>query len=71
VLFYGRDWSPAINAQAEDRCHRIGQKGTVNIQTPIVRGTVEVAIDRKLRAKDADAQQALRSMTVHELMEAL
>lgn len=71
VLFLGRDWSPAINAQAEDRAHRMGQKGTVNVQIPIVRNTIELAIHRRLSVKDADAQQALRNMTLDELMEAL
>ena len=39
AIFMGRVWEPAINDQAEDRLHRMGQKGTVNIQVPIVRGT--------------------------------
>lgn len=71
VLFLGRDWSPAINWQAEDRAHRMGQKGTVNVQIPIVRKTIEVMIDRRLQAKDADATMALRSVTVEELMDEL
>jgi SNF2 family DNA or RNA helicase len=70
-IFLGRDWSPAVNFQAEDRLHRIGQKGTVNIQIPIVRGTIEVAIHKRLMAKDADAQQALRTVTIAQLKEAL
>lgn len=71
VLFLGRDWSPAINAQAEDRAHRLGQKGTVNVQIPIVRGTVEVMHHRKLVSKDADAQQALANTSIAELLENL
>jgi SWI/SNF-related matrix-associated actin-dependent regulator 1 of chromatin subfamily A len=71
VLFYGRDWSPAINSQAEDRCHRIGQKGTVNVQVPIVRDTVEVSIARRLCRKASSAEEALQPMTISEMMEAL
>jgi SNF2 family DNA or RNA helicase len=71
AIFLGRDWSPAVNHQAEDRLHRIGQKGTVNIQIPYVRGTIETLIHRKLMAKDADANQALVVVTVKELREAL
>lgn len=71
VVFYGRDWSPAINAQAADRCHRIGQTGTVNVQIPIVEGTFELYLHKKLRAKDADAAQALKTMTIGELRNAL
>ena len=70
-LFFGRDWSPAINAQAEDRCHRIGTKGTVNIQIPVVGKTVEELIDRRLASKDADARQALKTLTVRELLNQL
>ena len=71
VIFYGRDWSPAINSQAADRCHRIGQLGTVNVQVPIIRKTFEVYLHKKLAAKDADAQQALKTITIGELREAL
>lgn len=70
-IFLGRDWSPAVNHQAKDRLHRIGQKGTVNIQIPIVRNTIEKLIHKKLMAKDSDAQQALKTVTIKELKEAL
>ena len=71
VIFLTRDWSPAMNSQGEDRAHRFGQKGTVNVQIPIVRKTIEVLINRKLLAKGADAEQALRTLTIAELMESL
>jgi len=71
VLFYGRDWSPAINSQAHDRCHRIGQTGTVNIQVPIVLDTFEQYLHKKLTAKERDAEQSLRRVTVGELRKAL
>lgn len=71
VIFYGRDWSPAINSQAGDRCHRIGQTGTVNIQVPIVLGTFEAYLHKKLEAKERDAEQSLRSVTIGELRKAL
>ena len=71
VIFLTRDWSPAMNSQGEDRAHRFGQKGTVNVQVPIVRNTIERLIDKKLRTKGSDAQQALRTVTIQELMENL
>jgi SNF2 family DNA or RNA helicase len=71
VIFWGRDWSPFVNRQAEARCHRIGTKGTVQIQIPIVRGTIETMIHRKLMAKEADAEQALRFVSIKELKESL
>jgi SWI/SNF-related matrix-associated actin-dependent regulator 1 of chromatin subfamily A len=70
-IFHSRDWSPAVNAQAEDRCHRIGQKGTVNIQIPIVTNTVEKPIDKRLGDKADSAAAALKSLTVAELREML
>lgn len=71
VLFLGRDWSPAINSQFEDRTHRMGQKGTVNVQIPVVRKTIEVMLHRRLADKQADATQALKDLTLKELLEAL
>jgi SWI/SNF-related matrix-associated actin-dependent regulator 1 of chromatin subfamily A len=71
VIFLTRDWSPAMNSQGEDRAHRFGQKGTVNVQIPIVRNTIERLIHKKLLAKGVDAEQALRTVTIAELMENL
>lgn len=71
VLFLGRDWSHAINFQAMDRAHRDGQMGTVNVQIPVVRDTIEVLHHRRLQAKAEDADQALRELTVQQLLEAL
>ncbi|MCP4899975.1 MAG: DEAD/DEAH box helicase [bacterium] len=71
VLFLGRDWSPAVNEQGTDRTHRMGQAGTVNVQIPIVRKTIETMIHQRLAAKGAEADQALKTVTVQELMEAL
>ena len=39
VLFVEMDWCAATNNQAEDRCHRIGQKNNVNIWYLISKGT--------------------------------
>lgn len=41
VLFTEMDWCAANNIQAEDRCHRIGQKNNVNIWYLISKGTIE------------------------------
>ena len=71
VIFMGRDWSPAINEQAEDRAHRMGQRGTVNVQIPIMRGTIEEMIHKRLAAKASDAEGALRAITIGELRDAL
>ncbi len=59
VVFFGRDWSPAVNAQAEDRLHRIGQRGTVNVYIPLIRNSVESYIHERLEAKAKDASVVL------------
>jgi len=59
VVFFGRDWSPAVNAQAEDRLHRIGQRGTVNVYIPLIRNSVESYIHERLEAKAKDASIVL------------
>jgi SNF2 family DNA or RNA helicase len=69
AVFLGRDWSAAMNSQAEDRLHRIGQTGTVNVQIPLVINSVERLIDKKLKIKANDAERAL--VTLKDLMEEL
>lgn len=41
VMFADMDWSPEIHSQAEDRAHRIGQGGTVNVYYYILADTIE------------------------------
>jgi len=51
VVFLDRDWSPANNAQAEDRCHRDGQKNSVNIIDIVARNTVDQLRKKRLNMK--------------------
>lgn len=41
VIMAEMDWCPAINNQAEDRCHRIGQHSSVNAWYVIAKDTIE------------------------------
>lgn len=36
VIFYDSDWNPTMDAQAQDRCHRIGQTRDVHIYRSVV-----------------------------------
>lgn len=51
VVFLDRDWTPARNAQAEDRLHRIGQKNAVQVIDIIARNTVDYGHHQKLELK--------------------
>jgi SNF2 family DNA or RNA helicase len=47
VIFYDSDWNPAMDAQAQDRCHRIGQTRDVHIYRLVTEHTIEENILRK------------------------
>lgn len=51
VIFYDSDWNPTMDAQAQDRCHRIGQTRDVNIYRLVSVRTVEENILQKARQK--------------------
>ncbi len=59
VIFIDMDWSPAVNEQAEDRAHRIGQEGTVNVYYYICRGTIEEDIAQVLLDKQGTIGQLM------------
>ena len=44
VLHYDRWWNPAVEDQASDRAHRIGQTRTVTVHTLVTERTLEEAI---------------------------
>ena len=44
VIFYDSDWNPTVDAQAQDRCHRIGQTKEVNVYRMVCKDTVEERI---------------------------
>lgn len=68
-------WNPAIEAQATDRVHRIGQKQSVTVYHLIAEGTIEEKIQRLHERKQALVQDILDStdmshkLTGEELLE--
>ncbi|KAH9501524.1 hypothetical protein DERF_012364 [Dermatophagoides farinae] len=51
VIFYDSDWNPTMDAQAQDRCHRIGQTRDVHIYRLVSERTVEENILKKAKQK--------------------
>jgi superfamily II DNA or RNA helicase len=51
VFHFDRWWNPAVENQATDRAHRIGQQRSVQVHKFIAVGTVEERIDRLLTEK--------------------
>lgn len=51
VIFYDSDWNPTMDAQAQDRCHRIGQTRDVHIYRLVSERTIEVNILKKANQK--------------------
>jgi len=53
VFHFDRWWNPAVEAQATDRAHRIGQQRTVHVHPFVSAGTLEERIAEMLESKKA------------------
>lgn len=75
VAFLELPWTPGALNQAEDRCHRIGQKDTVNVYYLLAENTIEERIaallDQKRRILDAvlDGKETADVNLLMELIE--
>jgi SNF2 family DNA or RNA helicase len=63
VINYDDNWSPAIMAQREDRCHRNGQRNVVTVVNFICRDTVEERIRGVIYSKNRVTAQTLGDET--------
>jgi SWI/SNF-related matrix-associated actin-dependent regulator 1 of chromatin subfamily A len=59
VAFLELAWTPADHMQAEDRCHRIGQKDSVNVYYFIGRDTIDGEIYQLLDKKRSIIKRAI------------
>ncbi|MGQ9660848.1 MAG: DEAD/DEAH box helicase, partial [Kiritimatiellia bacterium] len=78
VIHFDPWWNPAVEDQATDRAHRIGQRRTVYSIKLITRGTVEekvLALQAKkksvINATVSTDEDMLRSLTWNEIQEIL
>ena len=51
VIHFDRWWNPAVEGQATDRAHRIGQEKTVFVHVFVTEGTVEERVEEILERK--------------------
>lgn len=61
AVFAELDWVPGNVSQAEDRCHRIGQRDSVLIQHLVVDGSLDAQMVQTIMAKQAVADRVLDS----------
>ncbi len=61
VIHFDRWWNPAVEDQATDRAHRIGQTRSVQVHRLLTEGTIEEKVDQLLRRKRALADSVLGS----------
>lgn len=76
VVHFDRWWNPAVENQATDRAHRIGQTKTVFVHVFITEGTLEEKVDLMLERKERIAgtlvgsgESFLSKLSLHELEE--
>ncbi|MBS3949650.1 MAG: DEAD/DEAH box helicase [Peptococcaceae bacterium] len=59
VIHYDRWWNPAVEDQATDRAHRIGQDKRVQVHKFICAGTLEERIDEMISSKTTMSTQVV------------
>lgn len=69
VILYDPWWNPAVEAQAIDRTHRIGQKDTVNAYRLIAQDSVEEKIQSLQLKKEELAKQIIREESLNSILD--
>ena len=68
VVIYDPWWNPAVEAQAIDRTHRIGQENAVNAYRLIARGTVEDKIQSLQLKKETLANEVVQEESLNQIL---
>lgn len=78
VILYDLWWNPAVEQQATDRAHRMGQKNIVQVIKLVARGTIEEKMNElqeKKRSLISDIleteEKVLTSLTEEDIREIL
>ncbi|MBC2606991.1 DEAD/DEAH box helicase [Pelagicoccus albus] len=69
VVLYDPWWNPAVEAQAIDRTHRIGQKNTVNAYRLIAKDSVEQKIQSLQLRKETLANEIVREEALSDILD--
>lgn len=73
VIHFDPWWNPAVESQASDRAHRIGQKSDVEVIKLVAKGTIEENIislqdDKKELIQDILSGSAIKSSSINKKM---
>ncbi|MFA5385535.1 MAG: DEAD/DEAH box helicase [Eubacteriales bacterium] len=64
VFHFDRWWNPAVEHQAEDRAHRLGQTFPVNVYEYIIEDTIEERIEQILKKKQLLFDELVDSVSI-------
>ena len=64
VAFLELEWTPAMHDQAEDRCHRIGQRDAVTAWYLLAANTIDETMARLIQSKRAHVSAVTDGRTV-------
>ena len=69
VILYDPWWNPAVEAQAIDRAHRIGQSNTVNAYRLIARDSIEDKIQSLQLKKEDLANEVVQEESLNQILD--
>lgn len=62
VILYDNWWNPAVEEEATDRAHRMGQKNVVQVIKLVARGTIEEIFDPEGKVSPTLTKEDIRSI---------